>query len=406
HPTPVAYSMLVLLSFLGAAVLLPNNVLGLWPIPRNLEIGTTFLKLAPTFDIKVNLNDAPQDLLDAVSRTKDYLQTDKLQRLVVGRGQNDSSAIGQALELPSLAISLSSETEPRSIAVEATLPIKTRSEGYSLSVPSDGSPATLAANSTLGLFRGLTTFSQLWYDLAGVTYTYQAPINIVNDISDIKRTLDAMSWVKVGMFTLVLLGCSMCLFLKYQINTFHWHSVDSQSFPLDIPGFSELAAKGAYSMNEIYSTTDVQDIVSYAGAEIDTPGHTAAIAASHPEHIACSQASPWSQFAGEPPAGQLRLTSAATTNFTAELISSMAKTLPSTLFSTGGDEVNTNCYLQDPQTQADLASSGRTLEQALSSFVQATHKPLIDLGKTPVVWEEMLLEHNVTLPMTAAVMCV
>ncbi|KAG6895989.1 hypothetical protein C0992_011031 [Termitomyces sp. T32_za158] len=412
--------MLTFLFYLGAVVFLPNNVLGLWPIPRNLELGTTFLKLAPTFDIKINFDDAPQDLLDAVSRTKDYLQTDKLQRLVVGRGQNDTAAIDQASDLPHLVMSLLSTTTPHSVANEATLPIKTRSEGYSLSVPSDGSPATLTANSTLGLFRGLSTFSQLWYDLAGVTYTYEAPINIINDspafpyrgfmldtarhfftVSDIKRTLDAMSWVK---------DVRSAHSWKNQINMFHWHVVDSQSFPLDIPGFSEVAEKGAYSLNDTYSTTDVKDIVSYAGArgidvlvEIDTPGHTAAIAASHPEHIACSQASPWSQFAGEPPAGQLRL-AAATANFTADLISSIAKTLPSTLFSTGGDEVNTNCYVQDAQTQADLSSSGRTLEQALSSFVQTTHKSLTDLGKTPVVWEEMLLENNVSLPTTAVIM--
>jgi len=47
---------------------------------------------------------------------------------------------------------------------------------------------------------------------------------------------------------------------------FHWHIVDSQSFPLDVPGFPELAQKGAYSTDEIYSTSDVQDIVAHAGA--------------------------------------------------------------------------------------------------------------------------------------------
>ncbi|KAG5721483.1 hypothetical protein E4T56_gene13238 [Termitomyces sp. T112] len=396
--------------YLGAAVLLPNSVFGLWPIPRNLQLGTTFLKLASSFDVEINFNDAPQDLLDAVNRTKVYLETDGLRRLVVGRGQNDSTAIAQALELSHLTISLSSTIAPRSIAEEAILPLGTRSESYSLSIPSDGSPATLRADSTLGLFRGLTTFTQLWYDFEGVTYTYQAPVKIVNDtpafpyrgfmldtarnffsVADIERTLDAMSWVKINMF--------------------HWHVVDSQSFPLDIPRFPELAAKGAYSSNEIYSAADVNDIVSYAGArgidvlvEIDTPGHTAAIADSHPEHIACNQASPWSQFANEPPAGQLRLASAATTKFTTELIYSIAKTVPSTLFGTGGDELNTNCYTQDAQTQADLSSSGRTLEQALSLFVQSTHKSLAALGKTPVVWEEMVLEHNVTLPETAVVM--
>ena len=43
-------------------------------------------------------------------------------------------------------------------------------------------------------------------------------------MSDILRTLDAMSLVK--------------------LNQFHWHVVDSQSFPLQIPGFTDLAAKG------------------------------------------------------------------------------------------------------------------------------------------------------------------
>ena len=63
-------------------------------------------------------------------------------------------------------------------------------------------------------------------------------------MKDIKRTLDAMSMAK--------------------LNVFHWHVVDSQSFPLEIPGFPELAQKGAYSSQEIYTKADVQDIVKYA----------------------------------------------------------------------------------------------------------------------------------------------
>ncbi|KAF9468709.1 N-acetylhexosaminidase [Collybia nuda] len=388
----------------------PLGANALWPIPRSLQTGTTLLKLASSFDIKISVTNPPQDLVDAVSRTKGFIQNDKLQRLVVGRGANDSAALGSAPTLPGLTISLLNNNAPRAIATEAVQAIGTRSEGYSLTVPTDGTSAILTANSTLGLFRGLTTFEQLWYDSAGVTYSYQAPVKIVNDIpafpyrgfmldtarnffpvADIKRTLDAMSWVK--------------------INTFHWHIVDSQSFPLDVPGFPEIASKGAYSSTEIYSPANIQDIVSYAAArgvdvmmEIDTPGHTAIIANSHPEHIACNQASPWTDFANEPPAGQLRLASAATTNFTASLISAIAQALPSKLFSTGGDELNTNCYAKDSQTQADLKSSGKTLEQALSTFTQATHKSLTDLGKTPVVWEEMVLEHTVTLPKDTVVM--
>ena len=49
-----------------------------------------------------------------------------------------------------------------------------------------------------------------------------------------------------------------------QINTFHWHIVDSQSFPLQIDGFMDLSQKAAYSNSSVYTVKDVNDIVSYA----------------------------------------------------------------------------------------------------------------------------------------------
>lgn len=96
----------------------------------------------------------------------------------------------------------------------------------------------------------------------------------------------------------------------------------------------------------------------------------------------------------EPPAGQLRLASPATANFTAGLLSAAAKLFASPLFSTGGDELNTNCYTQDAETQQILKSSGQTLEQALSAFTQTTHGALRKLGKTPVVWEGTFCEND------------
>lgn len=119
--------------------------------------------------------------------------------------------------------------------------------------------------------------------------------------------------------------------------------------------------------------------------EIDTPGHTAVISKAHPEHVACAESTPWSTYANEPPAGQLRLASPDTINFTAGLLSSVAGLFPSTLFSTGGDEINARCYADDVQTQRDL--NGQTFEQAFNAFTQATHGALKNLGKTLVVWE-------------------
>jgi hexosaminidase len=68
----------------------------LWPIPHSLQTGSFFLKLSPSFHITINFDDPPIDLVDAVARTKAYICTDKLQRLVVGRGANDSAAVALA----------------------------------------------------------------------------------------------------------------------------------------------------------------------------------------------------------------------------------------------------------------------------------------------------------------------
>jgi hypothetical protein len=46
---------------------------------------------------------------------------------------------------------------------------------------------------------------------------------------------------------------------------FHWHIVDSQSFPLVVPNFQDIAQKGAYSADSVYTPQDVAHIVTYAG---------------------------------------------------------------------------------------------------------------------------------------------
>ncbi|KAH9035873.1 N-acetylhexosaminidase [Lactarius pseudohatsudake] len=386
---------------LCAVLLLPEAAQALWPQPRNLQTGSSALRLSPSFAINVAVPNAPKDLRAAADRTRALISSDKLGRLVVGRGVDDLPAVRRAKALSGLTLRLGSTSRaPRPIATEATLPLGHRDEAYSLIVPADGSAAVLSANSTLGLFRGLTTFAQLWYTASGTVYTLGAPVAIQDSpaypyrgfmldtarnyfpVSDIKRTLDALSWV--------------------HINTFHWHIVDSQSFPLVVPGYTDISQKGAYSASAVYTPNDVAGIISYAGArgidvlvEIDTPGHTSAISKAHPEHIACAEATPWATYANDPPAGQLRLASPATVNFTVGLLSAVAKQFPSTLFSTGGDEINARCYQDDAETQQELG--GKTVAQALDTFTQATHGALRSLGKTPVVWEEMVLSFNLTL---------
>jgi hexosaminidase len=163
---------------LSAFISLISPIHALWPKPRNLQTGGTPLRLSPSFDIVLSVSDAPQDLRDAVTRTISFLHTDQLARLVVGRGVEDVMNVSKALELSKLTVQLTTQGKANTVASEAQKSLKDRNEAYTLHVPTDGSAATLAANSTLGLFRGLTTFTQLWYTFENATYTIEAPITI------------------------------------------------------------------------------------------------------------------------------------------------------------------------------------------------------------------------------------
>ncbi|KAF5343345.1 hypothetical protein D9758_014184 [Tetrapyrgos nigripes] len=122
---------------------------------------------------------------------------------------------------------------------------------------------------------------------------------------------------------------------------------------------------------QTYTPKDV-NIVDYAAArgidvlpEIDTPGHTVIISKAYPEHIGCAEAKLWASIANEPPQ--------------ANALSPLY--LPPKYFPSE-DELNTNGHDQDPQTQDDFRKSGRTLEEALDMFTQATRFALDDL-RTP-----------------------
>jgi hexosaminidase len=152
----------------------------LWPQPRTLQTGSTPLRLSGSFDITISgsIHNAPADLHAAVLDAKNHIKNDKLERLVVGRGAADAAVVKKAHTLSKLTLSLGTGATAHTITSEAQKAPEQRDEAYTLTVPGDGSGATLTANSTLGLFRGLTTFTQLFYDSDGTTYLLNAPIHI------------------------------------------------------------------------------------------------------------------------------------------------------------------------------------------------------------------------------------
>ncbi|KAI0816052.1 N-acetylhexosaminidase [Trametes gibbosa] len=372
---------------------------GLWPIPRSLSTGASAVKLSPDFVIRLDVPHPPEDVRAAMSRSQSRLHSDTFQRLALGRSSADTNAVKHAHVLTALSITLHPGSSVRDIAQETTRAIDQKDESYELRIPISQPEATLIANTTLGLFRGLTTFEHLWYDANGTKYALDGPIAITDKpafpyrgfsfdtsrnfypVSDILRTLDAMSWVKLSVL--------------------YWHIIDSQSFPLEVDAFPQLSAKGAYSPEEVYSRDDVRHIIQYANErgidvvmELDSPGHTTAISAAFPEHIACPAKSPWSKYASEPPAGQLRIASSSTLEFARTMFSAIADTLPGTMMSSGGDEVNLLCWEEDEQTMSDLVTRNITIEDALNEFVQTVQDVIIQHGKTPFIKSDMVLTHN------------
>ena len=66
----------------------------------------------------------------------------------------------------------------------------------------------------------------------------------------------------VFLIPLSLPGRSL-IWSRQQLRVLYWH-IDSQSFPLDVEAFPELAEEGAYSTDEIYTREDIQQIIQYA----------------------------------------------------------------------------------------------------------------------------------------------
>ncbi|GAA5900768.1 hypothetical protein JCM5296_004890 [Sporobolomyces johnsonii] len=406
-----------LLLVICGLTLLAGRALAVWPLPRSFSRGSSPIQLSPNFEIVFAKDSTfalsiPADLVAAIKQAEEQLENDKLQRLVVDRGEADRPRVHQAPTLAKLELSLTS-LYISSIAEEANKPYEELEEGYTLDVPLPGDEkrdivASLSSNTTLGLARGLQTFSQLVYVLPRAVndptlrYVPNAPISISDKpafshravmldtarnfyaVQDIIRTLEVMASLK--------------------LNVFHWHATDSQSWPLFVPAFPDLTEFGAYSSAEVYSLEDIKTIHEHAGGlgitvmlEIDLPGHTGSIHHAFPDYVSCYDKRPWALYAAEPPAGQLKLGLADVLEFTQRLLQSVAPVFPSKYFSTGGDEVNALCYLQDPDVSVAMAAHNATLDDLLSEFVRGTHETLRKVGKTPVVWEEMVLKHDLGL---------
>ncbi|PWN21338.1 hypothetical protein BCV69DRAFT_167423 [Microstroma glucosiphilum] len=409
RPTPLS-AMIGALSF---AILLfclfdARPVKAIWPHPTWLSEGAISRSLDPS-KLKLTSNVAlPPDVQEAFARTMDNIarhslpshlhrpsstgkgeQVLEVHLQVAPWGHKQEQGIGKRGAKQSY-LGKGNRTGLSNIAAESIQKLEELDEKYHLMVPQEGR-ITIGAASALGVFRGLTTLEHLVYAWDGHALAIpNTPVKIKDEpaypyrgllidtarnyypIAALKHQLDAMAFVKM--------------------NQFHWHIVDSQSFPLELPDdLAKLSKAGAYSAHEVYSAADVADLVQYAAerginvnVEIDMPGHTyAGVNEFDSSLLSCPDISPWSVYANEPPSGQLDLSNYKVHDYVGKLLTAISKMFPSPYVSTGNDEVNLACY--------NVANNSDIDESLLKPFVSKAHAVLKRHGKTAMVWEEAAL---------------
>ncbi|KAI8318037.1 glycoside hydrolase family 20 protein, partial [Martensiomyces pterosporus] len=196
-----------------------------------------------------------------------------------------------------------------------------------------------------------------------------------------------------------------------KLNVFHWHIVDAQSWSVESKTFPDLHLKGAYSKEQTYYYDDVKKVIAYAKdrgirviPEFDVPGHTQIVGLAKPEIVSCFNKQPnWDKYAAEPPSGQLNIAKPESIDFTNKIIDEYTKLFPDKLFHLGGDEVNRNCWKEDPDVQAYLAAHpGEDVESLLANFYTKVHDHLETTGKEGFSWEETLV-HSKYVPKNSTV---
>ncbi|CAG8458694.1 6192_t:CDS:2 [Racocetra fulgida] len=246
-------------------------------------------------------------------------------------------------------------------------------ESYELTIPEsqiDNDPITahLKAKTIFGVLHGLNTFSQLYYYKNSKLLLPFAPHHIKDfprfshrgllldtarnyfPVKDILKTLDVMSWNK--------------------FNVFHWHIVDATSWPVVSESFPELSNKGSYDpINMVYTKDDIKKVIEYAYL-----------------------------FSAEPPSGQLNPALDQTYTFLHILLPELTSYFTDKYYHAGGDEVNLHCWNTTPSITEYLNKNpNSSLETLLAKFINETHQIVRNSGKLPITWQEMIVDHNLTL---------
>jgi hexosaminidase len=250
----------------------------LWPLPLSFSEGSTNVFLDER-SFKFDLSPSPtsQILSDAAQRYT---------RLMFAHSSISASRPSTSSPAPpafTISVSVLDVNVPLALGVD---------ESFELHV-TDGGGGNITSATVWGAMHAMETLSQLvTFDPSSASFAIAStPIAI----SDAPRFAwrgvlvdTARHYITVPMILHILDAMSYSRF-----NVMHWHMVDAQSWPLQLPSLPDFAKKGAFGPRAVYTLADVQLVIAHAAArgirvlpEVDVPGHAASWGAALPDIVA------------------------------------------------------------------------------------------------------------------------
>ena len=250
----------ILLAILG-------TVWSLWPLPQTIsEIGSSKLTLKSSFHFTVvgQENQLASDRLNrGISRYEQLIAVPQLSR------QSANNSISGCNILVSSVVDTDAEFASLTLGVD---------ESYTLSIGSSGD-CTITSATIWGALYAMETFTQLLIRDTSTSTVVCGSIPVT--ISDHSRFTHRGMLIDTSRHYLPMSELKRIVdtFPMSKFNVLHWHAVDAQSFPLNLPSAPQMA-KGAYSPALVYTADDLKTMVSYAADrgvrvmfEVDVPGH-------------------------------------------------------------------------------------------------------------------------------------
>lgn len=269
-------------------------------------------------------------------------------------------------------------------------------ESYSLLVDRDG--ILLVADQTWGALRGLESLSQLMWRTSDCSRIYINQTLIQDKPRFPHRGLLVDTSRHYISKSIMLLNLEAMAYNK--LNVLHWHIVDDSSYPYQSSVFPELSKKGAFFDGQIYTASDIREIIEFARLrgirvipEFDIPGHTRSLAYSRPDLLAQCQPEGESTIYFGPlnPFGNETFT------FLERLLEEVVDLFPDEYIHLGGDEVEPECWEMDTLISETRRRLGAVGLQSHEYFWTRVQNMMTDIGvrkpgkhRKIIVWQEVM----------------